>query len=223
MSQIASTRSTEAEPTTVPGRPEWLAWARRLQAIAQNGITYGNDPFDLERYRAIQAVAAEIIGGMSGAEVAPVHGLLARETGPSTPKIDVRGAVLRDGRILLVRERADGLWTLPGGWVDVEESPSQAIEREVLEESGLRCRADRILAVWDKNRHGHPPSLYHVYKLVFLCRLRGGEPRPGLETAAVDFFAPGNLPSLSTERITAAQIARLFTIAGEPGRATEFD
>jgi len=125
--------------------------------------------------------------------------------------------------VLLVRERSDGRWTLPGGWVDVNDSPSQAVEREVREESGYQARAVKLAALIDKNRHPHPPGVFHIYKLLFLCELTGGSPATSAETDAVQFFALTALPELSTGRILAAQIERAYQHRLNPALPTEFD
>ena len=203
--------------------PDWLIWARDLQTIAQNGLTYAKDPFDVERYTDVRRVAAEILAAQGGLDATRVRDLLGREAGHSTPKVDVRAAVFRDDTILLVRERSDGLWTLPGGWADPGEPPSVAVTREVVEESGYQTRATRLLAVYDRDLHGHPPLAYPVYKLFFACDLISGAPAHSNETDGVDFFRADALPALSLSRVTPAQIARLFALQRDPGLPTEFD
>lgn len=203
--------------------PKWLAWARQIQAIAQNGLAYSKDPYDIERFEQLRGLAAEITADHTDADRPFIADLFAGEAGYATPKLDVRGAVFRDGRILLVRERSDGLWTLPGGWVDIGDAPSEAIEREVREESGYRVKARKLLACYDRNRHPHPPMAFHVYKLCFLCELVGGSSAVSLETDGVGFFARDRLPALSTGRVVAAQIERFFEHAQTPDLPTDFD
>ncbi len=208
--------------------PQWLEWAKRLQAIAQNGLAYAESPFDVERYEAIRGIAMEMVESHSDVEPAFLNDLFAGESGYATPKLDGRGAIFRDGKILLVRERSDGGWTLPGGWIDLYDTPSAAVEREVLEESGYRTRAVKLLALWDREQHGHPPLAYHVYKIVFLCELLDDEPViefqiDNLETDGVGFFARDAIPPLSETRVMPAQIDRLFDLQGAPGAPTEFD
>ncbi len=203
--------------------PQWLKWARNLQAIAQNGLTYADNHFDRERYKAVREIAAEMMAAHSAAELEFVRDLFAHEAGAATPKVDVRAAVFRDNSILLVKERSDGLWTLPGGWADVNEPPSQAIVREVYEESGYSTRAVKLLAFYDRDLHGHPPYPFHVYKLFFQCDLVGGAPKPSEETEAVAFFPEDALPKLSLSRVTPAQIARLFGHYDHPEWPTDFD
>ncbi len=204
--------------------PAWLIWARALQAIAQNGLTFANDRFDIERYEQIRHVAAEMLAAGSGEPTPRILELFRQQTGYVTPRVDVRGAVFRDGGILLVRERKDDRWSLPGGWADVNLPAAANLEREIVEESGYTARAVKLAAVWDRSRHGHlPPHPFHVYKLFFVCQLTGGEPRTSHETSAVDFFAEDALPDLSVARVTTAQIRRMFEHWRNPGLPTDFD
>jgi ADP-ribose pyrophosphatase YjhB (NUDIX family) len=201
----------------------WLDWAQRLQAIAQSGLTYCKDKFDIQRYEQIRGIAAEMMADGAGEDVARVEKLFAAQAGYATPKIDVRVAAFRDGRILLVRELEDGRWTLPGGWADVGEPPSIAAAREVVEESGYEVRITKLAAVLDRNQHGHPPYAFHAYKLFFLGELTGGSPKNSNETADAEFFAEDQLPPLSVLRVTASQIAHLFEHLRQPGLPTSFD
>lgn len=198
---------------------------RKLQAVAQNGLAYAESPYDAERYGQVRRVAAEMAASGSGVPAEGVEGLFSEEAGYATPKLDVRALVLDgDGAVLLVREKEDGLWTLPGGWIDVGESPGRAAEREVEEESGYEVRAVRLLALWDRDRHPHPPLPFHVYKLCFLCELRGGDPLfSSTETEGVGFFPVDELPGLSLGRVMPAQVSRLVELAAEDGGAAEFD
>jgi ADP-ribose pyrophosphatase YjhB (NUDIX family) len=205
-------------------KANWLEWARRLQAIAQTGLTYALDPYDVERYGAVREVAAEMMAEASGSvDVAVIRDLFAEQCGYATPKVDVRGAVFRDGKILLVRERSDGGWSLPGGWADVEDTPAEATVREIREESGFETRAVKLLAVYDRNRHAHPPIPFHAYKLFFLCELLGGAAAHSNETDGADFFAEDALPPLSITRVTTGQIERLFEHYRNPELPTDFD
>lgn len=203
----------------------WLTWAQKLQAIAQNGLTFSQNPFDVDRYEQVRQVAAEIMAAHSQLEVENVLEIFRQEAGYATPKVDVRGAVFQAGRILLVKERMDGKWTLPGGYVDVGEPPSEAVVREVYEESGYRTRAVKLLALYDRNhpRHSHPPFEYHVYKLFFLCELLDGTPTDSFETEEATFFAESEIPELSLTRVVPTQIARLFEHSRHPEWQTDFD
>ncbi len=198
-------------------------WAQRLQAMSQTGLTYAADPFDRRRYEELREVAAEMMSAALGVQAASLSARFQLEAGYATPKIDVRGFAVRDGAVLLVRERSDGLWTLPGGWADVGDTPSHATEREIREEAGYTARAVRLLALYDRSRHDHPPNLFHAYKAYFLCEITGGEAAASDETDAVDFFPLEALPPLSTERVTEEQIRRCFDLARHPEWPADFD
>jgi len=203
--------------------PLWLDWARRLQAIAQSGLTYCKDKFDIQRYEQIRALAAEMMADGSAQDPARLEKLFAQQSGYATPKVDVRVAAFQNGRILLVRELEDGCWTLPGGWADVGEPPSIAAAREVLEESGYEVRITKLAAVFDRDLHGHPPYAFHAYKLFFVGELSGGAPQNSHETADAQFFAENQLPPLSLSRVTPSQIAHLFEHLRHPQLPTSFD
>ncbi len=213
--------------TTDGGEPKWLDWGKRLQTMAQTGLTYCRDAHDIARYHEIAGIAAAMIAEGAGVPVAQVREVFVPEVGHATPKLDVRTAVFRPGaggtEILLVREMSDGLWTLPGGWADVGESPSEAAAREVMEESGYRVRVTRLLAVLDKRRHPHPPDVYYIYKLFFAGEIIGGGETQGdgKETDGVGFFPRHALPPLSLKRTLPSQIESLFALraAGEAAPA----
>jgi ADP-ribose pyrophosphatase YjhB (NUDIX family) len=192
--------------------------------MAQTGLTFTRDAYDRERYEALRELAARILAAHCATEAGRIEALFTAETGYATPKVDVRGAVFRDGRILLVREILDdGRWTLPGGWADVNQSPSECVVREVREESGFETVARKLAAVWDRRRHPHPPHPFHIYKMFFLCDLVGGEARTSIETSGVDFFAEDDLPELSLGRTLAPQIHRMFEHYRNPDLPTDFD
>ena len=203
--------------------PAWLAIGRELKAIAQIGLTFNRDPYDRARYERIRELAARVIAAGSGHDGQALLEAFRAETGYATPKVDVRAAAFDLGRILLVREVSDGAWTLPGGWADVNESPSMSAEREVREESGFEARAVKLAAVYDYRKRNRPQHLDSIYKLFFICELTGGSARPSIETSEVAFFARDELPTLSVGRTTAAQIERMFRHADEPGLPTDFD
>ena len=203
--------------------PPWLDWARQLQAIAQTGLTYAKDVYDIERYHAVHQIAGEIMAHGAATDISQITGLFANHTGYATPKVDVRAAVFRDNRILLVREREDGCWTLPGGWADIGDSPAESVVREVREESGYEVKARKLVAFLDRDKHEHPPIPYHAYKAFFLCDLIGGEPVHSVETDGVDFFKEHELPPLSLMRVNAAQIAHLFEHYRNPDWPASFD
>lgn len=204
--------------------PRLWALARKLQATAQTGLTFNTNEYDRDRYKLIAEIAAELMAAHCDTPVTTFQKLFAEQEGYATPKVDVRAAAFRGGKILLVREAADGLWTMPGGWADVNDSPREAAEREMWEESGFRGKATKLAAVYDRAKHPHEPPLpFHVYKMFFLCEIVSGEATPSRETLEVGFFAPDALPPLSITRNLPFQIARLFEHAKDPSLATDFE
>ena len=203
--------------------PNWLDWAQRLQALGRIGLSFTTNPFDIERYEEIEKIAAEMMAAGSGEAFPAVHQTFMKEAGYMTPKVDVRGVVFRDEKILLVKELSDGGWTLPGGWADVNEPPGLAAEREVFEESGFEARAFRLMALYDRNQHGFPPYLYHVYKVFIECELTGGKAKASIETDGADFFAEDALPPLSLTRITHEVLIRIFELHRNPQTPADFD
>jgi ADP-ribose pyrophosphatase YjhB (NUDIX family) len=203
--------------------PAWLEWARRLNALAQTGLAFAENPYDIERYTAIRTIAAEMIAHQAGLDAERVLSLLVSDAGYATPKVDVRGVVFRDGKLLLVQERSDGLWTLPGGWADVGDSPADAVVREIREESGFETRARKLLALLDRNRHGHPPHLNHIYKVFIQCQIVGGSPTTSHEIQGMGFFAEDEIPDLSLTRNVPTQIARMFEHHRHPDLPADFD
>lgn len=208
---------------TAQPRASVLVWARQLQAIAQNGLAFSRDPFDRQRYLQLQELAASMLSTELEVSADTTRSFWDGEHGYATPKVDVRGGVFEAERVLLVRERSDGRWTLPGGWVDVNDAPAAAVAREIREESGYEARAVKLAALLDKNRHPHPPGVHHIYKLFFVCELTGGSPRTSDETDAVQFFPVNALPDLSTGRVLAPQIERLYQHRLNPALPTDFD
>ena len=209
--------------TAANQQPNWLNWARTLQALAQTGLTYSENPFDRERYQKLYALSQEIFGIHTGLETAVLEQWFTVQPGYATPKVDVRGACFREGKLLMVRERADGGWCLPGGWADVGDVPSEAAAREVFEEAGFECAPRKVLGVFDANRGGEPFSAFHAYKLIFLCELTGGAAKPDHEILEVGFFARDAQPVLSPYRTTPAQFVECFAHLDDPQRPTAFD
>jgi ADP-ribose pyrophosphatase YjhB (NUDIX family) len=206
--------------------PDWLVWAREIQAIAQTGLTFSKDPYDLDRFAALRRLAARIMADHTGADPGRLEGLFDSETGYATPKVGVRGAVFdAAGRILLVRETADEhRWSLPGGWADVNQTPAQSVVREVFEESGYRVRAVKLAAVWDRARQAQPAMAFSIVRMFFVCALEGGAPATSLETSEVGWFAEADVPAeLSVRRTLPHHIGRIFAHWRDPGLATEFD
>ncbi len=184
-------------------------WAVELQSLAQAGLTYGKDAYDRERYQRLREIAADMMAETTGLPVEKVKDLFCNEQGYQTPKLDTRAALFQDGKILLVQER-DGLWTLPGGWVDVNLSVKENALKEVKEEAGLDARALRIIAVLDRAKHNPPPSAYGICKVFVLCQQTGGQFAPNLETIVSGYFALEELPPLAESKTTRQQIRMCF-------------
>ncbi len=203
--------------------PKWLDWAKQLQSIAQAGLTYSKDVYDLERFELLRNISVEILSHQTDTDVTVIKDLIANETGYATPKVDIRAVVFRNNKILMVKENTDGDWALPGGWADIGLTPSEVAVKEVKEESGFDVKAIKLLGVLDKKCHSHPPSLYHVYKIFIQCEIIGGQPMEGIETRAVEFFAENELPALSIARNTKTQIEMAFKNLNNPEEPVYFD
>ncbi|MCM3887150.1 NUDIX hydrolase [Frankia sp. R82] len=203
--------------------PDWLGWVRELYSIAQSGLTYCENPYDLERFEQLHQLAGQIAARCAAVDVPVAEGIFAGEVGYRTPKVDVRGVLFDADRILLVRERSDGGWSLPGGWADVGLTPSEVVVKEIREEAGLVAEPVRLLGVLDKRRHAHPPYPNDTYKIFVRCRVVGGVASGGLETSDVGWFARDELPPLSTQRTTTNQLAMMFAFLDDPGAPALLD
>jgi ADP-ribose pyrophosphatase YjhB (NUDIX family) len=206
--------------------PDWLLWAREIQAIAQTGLAFTKDPYDRDRFAALQRLSTRIFAEHTTANLERIEQLFDAETGYATPKIGVRGAVFdASGRILMVRETVDeNRWTLPGGWADVNQTPAQSVVREVFEESGYVVRAVKLAAVWDRARQTQPPTAFSVVRMFFVCALEGGSPKTSLETSEVAWFAEADIPTdLSLRRTLPHHINRMFAHWRESELRTDFD
>jgi ADP-ribose pyrophosphatase YjhB (NUDIX family) len=202
---------------------EWLEWSRRLAALAANGLEFAANQFETDRYEKVRAIALEIMSTHTGRDPEVLLKWLTVQPGYATPKVDVRSACFVDGKILMVQEKSDGGWCLPGGWADVGERPAESAERETFEESGFSCIARKLVGVYDANRSGEPLSAFHAYKLVFQCEITGGEPSPDHEILSVGFFGRDGIPPLSSNRTPPATLVECFAHFDDPGRPTHFD
>ena len=203
-------------------KDQWLEWAIRLQSLAQNGLAYSKDVFDIQRFEEIRQIAAEMLVTPSGLPLEKVEELFCNESGYQTPKIDTRAAIFEDGKILLVQE-SDGRWALPGGWCDVDQSVMDNTIKEVREEAGLDVRAEKVIAILDKAKNNPGRSAHRVTKVFILCKSLGGSFVPNVETVASDYFALDELPVLSEGKTTAQQIALCFEAAADEHWQTRFD
>jgi len=203
-------------------QPKWIEWAREIFSLSQAGLAYSKNEFDIERYKRLQEITAEMIESQSELLKESILNSFSMQAGYATPKIDVRGAVVHEGKILLIQERTDERWAMPGGWADLGDAPASVAEREVWEESGYRVKAEKVVAVLDANRI-EPFEFYHAFKIIFLCKLIDGEPSTSNETMAVDFFDLNNLPPLSLFRTNEDMLQEVFAHVQDPNRRTAFD
>jgi ADP-ribose pyrophosphatase YjhB (NUDIX family) len=203
--------------------PRWLAWAREIQALSQTGLAFSENDYERQRYTRLAEIAAEMIHSHTGLPESDLLADFLEQPGYATPKVDVRAAVVRDGQILLVQERVDERWCMPGGWADVGDLPSETVIREVWEESGFRVVPRSVVGVYDANRSGRSLSLYHAYKIVFQCEITGGQARPSHETLAVGFFSFDALPPLSSNRTHPRHLADVQAHLQDPRLPARFD
>lgn len=202
---------------------KFLNWAIELQSLAQAGLTYGKDKYDIERYQRIRDISAEMIAEKADVSFEKAKGLFCNETGYQTPKIDTRAAVFKDDKILLVHEE-NGTWSLPGGWCDVNMSVGDNTVKETFEEAGLTVKPVRLIAVQDRNRHNTPVYAYGVTKVFMLCSLIGGEFRANTETTESRYFSRDDIPeNLANEKNTKEQILMCFDAAADENFPVNFD
>ena len=188
---------------------KWLEWTIELQALAQAGLFYCKDPYELERYQRIREISAEMLARQTDLPVEKVRDLFCNETGYQTPKLDTRAAIFQKDRVLLVQENT-GRWSLPGGWVDVDLSIGENAVKEVREEAGLEVTADLVIAIHDRKKHNRPVYPYNVCKVFVLCSLIGGSFQPNIETLDSGYFPLSGLPPLAEEKNTREQIELCF-------------
>ncbi|MEL6672537.1 MAG: NUDIX hydrolase [Bacteroidota bacterium] len=200
-----------------------LAINKRILALAHSGLHYGNSPFDLERYQELEQLGYEMMGILADMPTEKVIRLFVTRDAYATPMVDVRAVVVKDEQLLLVQEKTDGKWSLPGGWADVGYSASEVAVKEVKEEAGLTVKAVRLLAVFDKAKHPHPPEMYYVYKMFMLCEALDDTLETGLETSGVGFFSLDELPPLSLNRVLPSQIEHIYQLIQEPKPGAAFD
>lgn len=202
---------------------KWLNWANELQAIGQSGLTFSKDKFDLQRFKRLQEISAEVLSQQSFESFEKIRDILVEEKHYLTPKLDVRTAIIQDNKILLVQEVSDGKWTLPGGFADVNESPSESAKKEVFEESGYIVDIVKLYAFIDKHKRNYPPQIPHTHKCFFLGKIIGGKPQTSIETSAIQFFERNKLPELSTHRVMPGEIDLAFTHYQQLNLPTTFD
>jgi ADP-ribose pyrophosphatase YjhB (NUDIX family) len=197
---------------------KWLDIAKELQSIAQAGLTFSDNKYDIDRYQQLKDISLRMFNEITDIKIEKLYNIFSSEKGYQTPKVDIRGVVFRGEKILMVKETIDGLWSVPGGWADIGLTPFQVASKEVQEEAGLTVEPEKLLAVLDKKSHAHPPDLFHIYKIFILCHEKGGNMKPGMETSQVAFFGINELPPLSITRITKEQIEMLFDFHNHPDK-----
>jgi ADP-ribose pyrophosphatase YjhB (NUDIX family) len=204
--------------------PDWLEWAREIQAICQTGLTYSTSHYDTLNYTRLMRIAARMteVQTQAGNDL-HWDRLFLDQPGYATVKVEVRGAVVRNEQVLLVRERMDGRWALPGGWADVGEAPGDMVCREIMEESGYTAVPRKVIGVFDANRAGRPLEFFHAYRILFLCDLTGGHPAPSDETSECGFFSFDDLPVLSLHRTDPRHLKEIQAHLADPDRPAMFD
>jgi len=190
-----------------------LELIKRVKALADTGLVYSQDEYDRERYEELREISLKLLSKVCDQPLTVLNDFFMPESDYPTAKVDVRGFVLNDkNQILLAKEQVDGKWTIPGGWADIGYTPSEVVVKEIKEETGLNCTVDRLLAVFDKRMHPHPPQPFYVYKLVFLCKIAGGNIAHGFDMAGAAFFKIDDLPELSEDRILGSQMQKLYSM-----------
>ena len=190
---------------------DFLNEIKRLKSIADIGLLYCKNEYDKERYLELQQISFNLLNKFSGQSIEDLHFILPTAKDYPTAKVDIRGLALSaDNKILLVRETADDKWSLPGGWADIGYSPKETIVKEFKEETGLDVDAERLLAVFDKKMHAHPPQPFYVYKMVFYCKIVSSHLIKGFDISDVQYFQIDNLPALSEDRILKSQLELLY-------------
>lgn len=202
---------------------DMIDYVIELQSLAQAGLYYGHDEFDKERYQRIREISANMLSLYCDMPIETVIDVFCQDIGYQTPKLDTRAAIFNDkGEILLVQEK-DGLWSLPGGWVDVNTSIKENIEKEVREEAGLNVEATKIIAIMDRDKHNLPRYIYKVIKVFLLCEIKGGHFKKNIETIASEYFSLEHLPPLSTAKNNQQQIQLCFQAYHQKHWQTYFD
>ena len=202
---------------------KWLKWAMEIQSLAQSGLAYTTNVYDIERYERLREISAEMIEEKSNLNLEKVKDLFCNETGYQTPKIDTRAAIFKDNKILLVHEN-NGTWSLPGGWCDVLESIKSNTIKEVKEEAGIDVKATKIIAIHDRNKHNRPIYAYGVCKIFVMCEILGGDFKENIETTEIKYFALDELPeNFANEKCTKEQVKMCFRAKDDENWKVQFD
>lgn len=201
-----------------------LNYAKRLKAMAHLGLTYASDEYDIERYHELEQISLEMMEELTQQPLETLALYFNDKKEYITPKVDIRAVIFNDRKeILLVREKADGKWSLPGGWADIGQSPTEVAVKEALEETGLTVKPAKLLAVLDKRCHPHPPELEYVYKIFIQCEITGGAYVEAFDILEIGFFAQHEIPELSQNRVLPSQIELMFEYAADPDKPSIID
>ena len=195
---------------------EQLDAIKRLKAIADTGLVYAEEPYDIERYEELKDISLKLMAHLSNEPFSKLESFFLPQLDYPTPKVDVRGLIINeDDEILMAQEGVDDKWTIPGGWADIGNTPREVVIKEIQEETGIEAEVVRLIAIYDKQRHKHPAEPYYIYKLMFLCKATGGKLAPGFDMKGAAYFSLDALPELSKERILESQLKQLFSMAKE--------
>lgn len=201
-----------------------LELIKRIKALADTGLVYAENEYSRERYDELREISLQLLSHMANQPLSVLKDFYLPEKDYPTVKVDVRGFVLNDANeILMAKEQIDGKWTIPGGWADIGYTPSEVVIKEIEEETGLQCSVDRLLAVYDKRMHPHPPQPFYIYKLVFLCKMQGGKLEHGFDMEGASFFKLDDLPEISKDRILKSQLQQLYTMVIDKNMNVYFD
>jgi ADP-ribose pyrophosphatase YjhB (NUDIX family) len=203
---------------------EQLTLIKRLKSLAETGLVYVEDDYARERYEELRKISLQLMGAVTNKPVKLLNDFFLKEKDYPTVKVDVRGFVLNDkNQILMAKESIDEKWTIPGGWADIGDTPTGAVIKEIREETGLDAEVVRLLAIYDKRCHDHPPEPFYIYKLMFLCKITGGNLQHGFDMKGADFFSLNDLPQLSEPRILESQLKQLFQLANSDNQYVHVD
>lgn len=197
---------------------------KRIQTLAEIGLEFTDSSYDLERYEELRQISLEMLEKMTDIPIQKIIPVIEEKNGYKTPKVDIRAVVFNEnGEILMVQEKADNCWAMPGGWTDISYSPKEVAEKECMEEAGLKVNATRLLAIMDKQKQGMPPAFEYVYKIFMLCEKQGNDISTGSETLDVGWFKENELPLLSNPRNNAAVLKMMIEFHRGERTETYFD
>ena len=205
-------------------KDDQLELIKRIKSLSDTGLVYAQNGYETERYEELRSISLKLLGIVSNEPLSALNDFFIPPNDYPTPKVDIRGLALNNTKeILLVKEKTDGKWSLPGGWGDIGFTPAEVIKKEIFEETGLPSRVIRFLAIYDKKCHPHPPQPFYVYKLVFLCEILPGEINTGFDIEEARYFDIKRLPELSEDRILKSQIEQLYQMAVNGDQTVYFD